>query len=475
MSFSDYVNYDGLGLADLVKKGEVSPAELAEEAIGRIEKHNAALNAVILKLYDLGRDMARQPVEGPFKGVPFLLKDAFGDIAGYPTRLASRFRAETPAKEDAVLAKRFKASGVTILGKTNVPEFTLLPTTESKLYGAAHNPWNLNHSTGGSSGGAAAAVAAGIVPLAHANDSGGSIRIPASSCGLVGLKPTRARTSLGPDYGDVLSGLCHEHVVTRTVRDSAAMLDCIHGNEPGDPYVAPPVKESFLEQTKKKPGKLRIAFSKTNPAGAALHPDCVKGVEAVAKQLADLGHEVSEAMPPLNPDEPGNLFLPLWAAWLASEIEGEAARRGRGPKDDELEPLTRGLWEVGKTVSAAQYLMLVKEAQGLTRRVAGFMQNHDIWLTPTLASPPIPLGLINVNEPDPIAAFAPAVDYVPFTPIQNLTGQPVISLPLCMSEDGLPIGMMFSARFGDEATLFQLAAQLEEAMPWKERHPAIWN
>lgn len=475
MSFSDYAKYDGLGLADLVKKGEVSSTELAEEAIGSIEKHNLALNAVILKLYDLGRDMARQPVDGPFKGVPFLLKDAFGDIAGYPTRLASRFRAETPAKEDAVLAKRFKASGVTILGKTNVPEFTLLPTTESKLYGAAHNPWNLNHSTGGSSGGAAAAVAAGIVPLAHANDSGGSIRIPASSCGLVGLKPTRSRTSLGPDYGDVLSGLCHEHVVTRTVRDSAAMLDCIHGNEPGDPYVAPAVKESFLEQTKKKPGKLRIAFSKTNPAGAALHPDCVKGVEAVAKQLADLGHEVSEAMPPLNADEPGNLFLPLWAAWLASEIEGEAARRGRGPKDDELEPLTRGLWEVGKTVSAAQYLMLVKEAQGLTRRVAGFMASHDIWLTPTLASPPIPLGLINVNEPDPIAAFAPAVDYVPFTPIQNLTGQPAISLPLCMSDDGLPIGMMFSARFGDEATLFQLAAQLEEAMPWKERHPAIWN
>lgn len=475
MSFSDYASHDGLGLAELVSKGEVKASELAEEAIGRIEKHNPALNAVILKLYDLGRDMAKQPVEGPFKGVPFLLKDAFGDIAGYPTRLASRFRAETPAKEDAVLARRFKASGVTILGKTNVPEFTLLPTTESNLYGAAHNPWNPDHSTGGSSGGAAAAVAAGIVPLAHANDSGGSIRIPASSCGLVGLKPTRARTSLGPDYGDVLSGLCHEHVVTRTVRDCAAMLDCIHGNEPGDPYVAPPVKESFLEQTKRNPGKLRIAFSKTNPAGAKLHPDCVKGVESVAKQLADLGHEVTEAMPPLNPDEPGNLFLPLWAAWLSSEIELETARRGRGPKEDELEPLTRGLWEVGKTVSAAQYLLLVKEAQSLTRRVAGFMQNHDVWLTPTLASPPIPLGLINVNEPDPIAAFAPAVDYVPFTPIQNLTGQPAISLPLCMSESGLPVGMMFSARFGEEAMLFRLAAQLEEAMPWKERHPAIWN
>jgi amidase len=475
MAFSEYASYDGLGLAELVKKDEVSSGELAEEAISRIEKHNPALNAVILKLYDLGREMAKAPADGPFKGVPFLLKDAFGDIEGYPTRLGSRFKSDAPAKADSTLAKRFRASGVSFIGKTNVPEFTLLPTTEPALYGAAHNPWNVNHSTGGSSGGSAAAVAAGIVPMAHANDSGGSIRIPASSCGLVGLKPTRARTSLGPDYGDVLNGLCHEHVVTRTVRDSAAMLDCIHGNEPGDPYVAPPVERPFLDETKRKPGKLRIAFSKTNPAGTPLHADCVKGVEATAKMLADLGHEVVEAAPPLNADEPGNIFLPMWAAWLASEIEGEAARIGRAPQQGELEPLTLGLYEVGKQVSSAQYLMLVKEAQGLARRVAGFMQNYDAWLTPTLAAPPIPLGLINVNEPDPLVAFAPAVDYVPFTPIQNLTGQPAISLPLAMSAEGLPIGMMFSARFGDEATLFRLAAQLEKELPWAGRKPKVWN
>jgi amidase len=475
MAFSEYASYDGLGLAELVKKGEVSSSELAEEAISRIEKHNPTINAVILKLYDLGREMAKAPADGPFMGVPFLLKDAFGDIAGYPTRLGSRFKSGAPVKEDSALAKRFRASGLAFLGKTNVPEFTLLPTTESALYGPARNPWNVEHSTGGSSGGAGAAVAAGIVPLAHANDSGGSIRIPASSCGLVGLKPTRGRSPFGPHYGDVLSGLCHEHVVTRTVRDSAAMLDCIHGNEPGDPYVAPPVERPFLEETKQKPGKLRVAFSRTNPAGAALHPDCVKGVEEVAKCLADLGHDVSEAMPPLKADEPGNIFLPMWGAWLASEIEGEAARIGRGPQQGDLEPLTMGLYEVGKQVSSAQYLMLVKEMHGLARRVAGFMQDYDVWLTPTLALPPIPLGLININEPDPIAAFAPAVDYVPFTPIQNLTGQPALSLPLSMSAEGLPIGMMFSARYGDEATLFRLAAQLEEAMPWKDRHPAVWN
>lgn len=475
MGFPDYASYDGLGLAELVRKGEVSPAELADEAIARIEKHNPAINAVILKLYDLGREMAKSPADGPFKGVPFLLKDAFGDIRGYPSRLGSRFRADTPATEDSDLAKRFRAAGLTFLGKTNVPEFTLLPTTESALYGPARNPWNVKHSTGGSSGGSAAAVAAGIVPLAHANDSGGSIRIPASSCGVVGLKPTRARASLGPDYGDVLSGLCHEHVVTRTVRDCAAMLDCIHGQEPGAPYVAPPVERPFLEEVSRAPGKLRIAFSKTNAAGTALHPENVKAVEAVAAKLASLGHDVVEAMPPLKPEEPGSLFLPIWAAWLSSEIELETARRGRGPKDDELEPLTRGLWEIGKTITASQYLILIKEAQGLSRRVGQFMTKHDVWLTPTLASPPIPLGLINVNEPDPLAAFAPAVDYVPFTPIQNITGQPAMSLPLAMSSDGLPVGLMFSARFGDEATLFRLAAQLEQEMPWKHRRPVIWN
>lgn len=475
MGIKEYASYDGLGLAELVRKGEVSASELAEEAISRVEKHNPAINAVILKLYDLGRSMAKAPAEGAFTGVPFLLKDAFGDIAGYPNRLGSRFRAETPASEDSALARRFRASGVTFLGKTNVPEFTLLPTTESALYGPARNPWNVDHSTGGSSGGAAAAVAAGIVPLAHANDSGGSIRIPASSCGLVGLKPSRARTSFAPDYGDVLSGLCHEHVVTRTVRDSAAMLDATQGAEPGDPYMAPPPERPYLEEVKREPGKLRIAFSKKNANGALLHAECVKSVEEVAKRLAALGHEVVEDAPALKSDEPASLFLPLWASWLASEIEGEAARRGSGPKESELEPLTRGLYEIGKSISAAQYLMLVKEAQNLTRRAGIFMTKYDVWLTPTLASPPIPLGTININEPDPIMAFAPAADYVPFTPIQNISGQPSISLPLCMSGSGLPIGMMFSARYGDEATLFRLAAQLEQEMPWKDRRPAIWN
>ncbi len=475
MAISEYASHDGLGLAALVKAGDVTPTELAEEAIARIEKHNPKLNAVVSKLYEQGRAMAKAPGKGPFHGVPFLLKDAFGDMAGTATRDGSRFRSGEPAKHDSTLAARFKASGVVILGKTNVPEYTLLPTTESALYGAACNPWNTAHSTGGSSGGAASAVGAGLVPLAHANDSGGSIRIPASACGLVGMKPTRGRNPLGPDFGDVVAGLCSEHVVTRSVRDSAAMLDCTQGPDVGDPYYAPPVERPYLEEISRAPGKLRIAFSSSDLDGKKFHPDCVAGVEQTAKLLADLGHEVVEAAPPIAPGEAAGLFLPIWATYLAWDIEAEAARRGRPPKEDELQPLTWGFYEIGKSVSGAQFLALREQVQAMSRRIAQFMQTHDVWLTPTLATPPIKNGVIDLNERDPLVGFMPLADYVPFTPVQNLTGQPAISLPLHWSADGLPVGMMFSGRFGDEATLFRLAAQLEAARPWKDKYPKNWN
>lgn len=475
MSFSDYAAYDGLGLAALVKKKEVTAAELAEEAIKRIEANNPKLNAVVLKLYDMARATAKSPAGGPFEGVPFLLKDAFGDMAGTATRDGSRFRSNIPVEHDSTLAARFKAAGVVVLGKTNVPEYTLLPTTESVLYGAACNPWNTAHSTGGSSGGSAAAVAAGFVPLAHANDSGGSIRIPASACGLVGLKPTRGRNPLGPDFGDVVAGLCHEHVLTRSVRDSAAMLDCTQGAELGDPYCAPPVERPYLEEVKRAPGKLRIAFSTTDLAGKKFHPDCVAGIEATAKLLADLGHEVVEALPEIAPEEPAGIFLPTWAAYLAWDIDAEAARRGRPPKDDELGGLTWGFYEIGKTVTASQFLALRTQAQAMSRRAEKFMQTYDVWVAPTLAQTPVKNGVIDINERDPMIGFLPLADYVPFTPIQNLTGQPAMSLPLHWSADGLPVGMMFAGRFGDEATLFRLAAQLEEARPWKDKHPTVWN
>lgn len=475
MTISEYSEFDGLGLAELVRKGDVTSAELAEESIARIEKHNPSLNAVVLKLYDMGRKMAQAPAKGAFQGVPFLLKDAFGDLEGTATRDGSKFRSGNPATKDSTLASRFKKSGIVILGKTNVPEYTLLPTTESELYGAACNPWNILHSTGGSSGGAGAAVAAGIVPLAHANDSGGSIRIPASACGLVGLKPTRGRNPLGPDFGDVVAGLCSEHVLTRSVRDCAAMLDSTNGPEIGDPYFAPAIERPYLDELQRPAGKLRIAFSLTDPDGKKFHPECVTGVETTAKLLSDLGHEVTEASPPLATGEAAGLFLPMWASYLAWEIEAETERRGRPPKDDELQGLTWGFYEIGKTISASQFLALRVKAQAMSRRIGLFMQSYDVWLTPTLATPPIKNGMLDLTERDAVTGFLPLADYVPFTPIQNLTGQPAISLPLHWSSDGLPIGMMFSAQFGDEATLFRLAAQLEQAQPWKDKHPEIWN
>ena len=475
MTLSDYSSYDGLGLAALVKAGDVTPAELAEAAIERIEKHNPAINAVVLKLYDEGRATAKAPPKGPFHGVPFLMKDAFGDMKGSATRDGSRFRSGEPATEDSTLAARFKASGVVILGRTNVPEYTLLPTTENEIYGAACNPWNPLHSTGGSSGGSGAAVAAGIVPLAHANDSGGSIRIPASACGLVGLKPTRGRNPLGPDFGDVVAGLCSEHVLTRSVRDSAAMLDCTHGAEVGDPYAAPPVERPYLDEIKRDPGKLRIAVLSKDASGKPFHAECNAGVAATAKILASLGHNVEEAALPIGADEAAGLFLPMWAAYLAWDIDAEAARRGRPPKDDELQGLTWGFYEIGKTVTASQFLDLRTKAQSMSRRIAQFMQTYDVTLTSTLATPPIRNGIIDLTTRDAMTGFLPLADYVPYTPVQNLTGQPAISLPLHWSADGLPVGMMFAARFGDEAILFRLAAQLEAAQPWAGRHPKIWG
>lgn len=475
MGISDYASYDALGLAGLVKSGKVSASELAEEAISRIEKHNPALNAVVTRMYDQGRAAAKAPADGPFKGVPFLLKDILGDYEGVPTQSGSRFMSGMPATRDSTLTARFKKAGVVVLGKTNVPEFGLLPTTESAFYGPAHNPWNTDYSTGGSSGGSAAAVAAGIVPIAHANDGGGSIRIPAACCGLVGLKPTRGRNPLGPDLGDIMGGLIHEHIVSRSVRDTAAMLDCTHGHEVGDPYYAPPVARPFLDELKQKPGKLRVAYSVTALDGKKVHPDCVKGVEETAKLLEALGHEVVEAAPALPMEMLSGAFMALWAAGLAMQIDVQAMLTGRTPSDNELEGLTWGLYQAGKQITAVQYQMSIAQIQMMSRQIAHFMQSHDVWMTPTLGAPPLKLGTIDIHERDPQKAFEPVIDYVPFTALENATGQPAISLPLHWSSEGLPVGIMFAGRFGDEALLLRLAAQLEEARPWKDRHPKIWN
>lgn len=476
MAFREYAQHDGVGLAALVAKKKVSASELVEEAIARVEKHNKALNAVIFPMFDEARRLAkgRQP-KGPLAGVPFLLKDILAFYKGVPTRQASRYIPPMPAPHHATLTERFLAAGLIPLGKTNVPEFGMLPTTESKLYGAAHNPWNLAHSTGGSSGGSAASVAAGIVPLAHANDGGGSIRIPASACGLVGLKPTRGRNPLGPDLGDIMGGLVCEGVVSRSVRDTAAALDATHGPDVGDPYAAPPAPRSYLADMKKKPRRLRIAFATKALDGSAMHEDCVAAVKRAASLCEKLGHIVEEASPAIDIAFLTPAFMALWAAGQAALVDSTSLLVGRPPNADELEPLTRAMVDRGRSITASQYLMSVALLQMAGRTVARFHLEYDMWLTPTLGKPPVKLGVIDPMESDVEKAFAPVIDYVPFTAYQNATGQPAINLPLHWNKDRLPIGVQFVGRFGDEATLLRLAAQLEKAAPWSQMRPPVWD
>jgi len=468
----DYAQYDGLGLAELVAKKKVKPIELLDEAIGRAERLNPVLNAIIFKDYERARDAAKGKLpKGPFAGVPFLLKDILAFAQGMPTRQGAQFIPPIPWPHDSFLVAKFKQAGLIAFGKTNVPEFGLVPTTESRLYGPARNPWNLDHSTGGSSGGSAAAVAAGIVPLAHANDGGGSIRIPASCCGLVGLKPTRARSSMGPDFADSIDGLGVDLVVSRSVRDTAAALDAVAGGMPGDPYCSTPVPDSYLDGAKRKPKKLRIAFDTKKLDGKTLHPDCVAAVKHAAKLCADLGHEVEEASPNLDQATllPG--FMALWGANLAAGIDTVAMLTGQTPKPELFEGLTWGLYEAGKSVTASAYLIAKESMNSAAREAARFHETYDFWLSATLGAPPVKLGTFDMEERDPQKSFAPIIDYVPFTAMQNATGQPAINLPLHWNKEGLPIGVQFVGRFGDELGLLRLASQLEKAAPWASRRP----
>jgi amidase len=479
MSFQEYASYDGLGLARLVADGEVTAAELVEEAVARIERHNPVLNAVIHKTYELGRKLAGDPPasdqHGMFQGVPFLLKDILGDCEGVPTTSACRFFTGMTAPFDSELVVRYKRAGFIPLGKTNAPELGILPTTEPLLYGPTRNPWNTHHSTGGSSGGSAAAVAAGILPIAHANDGGGSIRIPAACCGLVGLKPTRGRNPLGPMFGDLMNGLVCEHVVTRTVRDSAAVLDCTAGPDLGDPYWAPPPERSYLSEVSRDPGKLRIAYWPRTFRNEAIHPDCVAGLTKAAETCADLGHRVEEAAPDVDMDRITEATTVLFAANCMATIDAMALATGRKPSADFFEPLTWTLYERGKQVSGAQYQLAVMGLQLASRRIAAFFEDHDAWLSSTLGEPPVKLGTIDPSKIDLEKGLDPVLSYVPYTYVFNGTGQPAISLPLHQSADGLPIGIHLVGRFGDEGLLFRVSAQLEQACPWIDRKPPIWD
>ena len=470
----DLAFLDATALADLVRRKEVKAIELVDASIDRIERLNPSLNAVVTPMYDLARKAALSPLsEGPFAGVPFLLKDLLAEYGGAALIESSAFLRDHVSEQDSELVSRFKRAGLIVVGKTNTPEFGILPTTEPRLFGPSRNPWDTTRTTGGSSGGSAAAVAAGLVPMAHGNDGGGSIRIPASCCGLFGLKPTRGRNPLGPHYGDMFTGLVAEHALTRSVRDSAALLDATSGPDLGDPYWAPLPARPFLQEVGAGPGRLRIALTTQAATGVAVHPDCVAAARDAAALCADLGHEVTEVTPAIDGQVVMQAFMTLWSAGCAWTVDDWARRTGRTPTPDLFEPLTWALREMGRQHSASAYLLALQDLQKVSRQVARFFLDYDVWLTPTLGEPPVPLGTFDSPPETPLQGLFRAAAFMPFTPICNITGQPGMSVPLYWNDDGLPVGSHFVGRFGDEAALFRLAAQLEQARPWASRRPPV--
>jgi amidase len=472
---------DATAQAEFVRQGEVTPAELVDAAIARIEKLNPELNAVITPLFDKARAQAASPnlPNGPFRGVPFLLKDLGCHSAGDPYHQGMQFlrNLNWVMENDTYLAAKLRAAGFIFLGKTNTPELGTLPTTEPEAYGPSRNPWNTSRSTGGSSGGSAAAVASGMVPAAHANDGGGSIRIPASECGLVGLKPSRGRVSWGPEYGELWQGLAIEHVVTRSVRDTAAILDAVSGPMPGDPYFAPPPARPFREEVGASPGRLRIGLMTRAPGGASqVHPDCVTAAREAARLLESLGHLVEESYPTAL-DESEERFRQVWtlvASWTASALDYWSKKIGKpiGPNDVELHNWT--IAEMGRSCTAVQYISAVGWLEADTRRIASWWsQGFDLLLTPTIAEPPPPLGEFVSTPDNPLKAAQRSETLIPFTPPFNITGQPAISLPLHWNHNGLPIGIHLVAAYGREDLLIRVASQLEQAQPWANRRPPV--
>ncbi len=471
---NDVAFLDATAQAELVRNKQVKPEELLDGTIERIERLNPQLNAVVLTMYDQARAAIADGLpDGPFTGVPFVLKDLGAMYEGVVQTQGSSFTKDLVSPIDSELTRRYKEAGLVICAKTNTPEFGLISTTEPRLFGATHNPWNLDRTTGGSSGGSAAAVASGMVPFGHANDGGGSIRIPAACCGLFGLKPTRARITAGPLIGDIMGGLVNEHCVSRSVRDSARLLDATAGSMPGDPYVAPEQKRPYIEEVGAGPGRLRIAFTANTYYGDPLHDDCVAAVKDAAALLSDLGHDVEEASPPIPGQQLIDSFTLLWAAGNAFGIDSMAMVTGKQPREEDFEILTWALYKMGQEITSTQYHTAIFGMQTLARQIAGFQETYDIWLTPVLAKPPVELGYHDSTPEDPMLGFTRAAEFVPYTPLQNATGQPAMSVPLYWNDAGLPIGLHFVARFGEEDMLFRLAAQLEEARPWASKIPPV--
>ena len=464
--------HDALGLGQLVASRAVSPADLLEAAIARAEALDPRLNFLARKHYDYARAVvARGVPAGPFMGVPWLLKDLNTYLAGTVTGNGSRFFAKDTATETSELARRYERAGLVIFGKTTAPEFGLTPTTESAATGATRNPWNPGFTSGGSSGGAAVAVAAGVVPAAHATDGGGSIRIPASCCGLFGLKPSRGRVPMGPPHTEGWGGMSAHHAVTRSVRDSAALLDATAGIEPGSRYAAPTPGRPYLEEAGRDPAPLRIALMTAAPSGSPIDPQCAQAAQDAARLCERLGHHVEPATMPIDLAAIGKASYAIIASSVASTLQARAAATGIPIGPDVAEAVTLMYAGLGAKVSGVDLVRANETMQALAIQVARFMTRYDLILQPTLAQPPQPLGQLGLDDVQRYLRTVPR--FTPFTGLANMTGQPSMSVPLGQSRERLPIGVLFTARYGDEATLFRLAGQLERAAPWARRRPPI--
>jgi amidase len=477
----DLAALDATATAELVRKGSVSPRELVEDAIARIESVNDRLNAVITPLFEKARAAAASELpDGPFRGVPFLLKDLDVVSAGDPFHGGMQFLKQAGYVPDhsSYLTEKFRQAGLIVLGKTNTPELGLQVTTEPEAYGPSRNPWNPDHSTGGSSGGSAAAVASGMVPAAHASDGGGSIRVPASECGLVGLKPSRGRISLGPEYGDYWHGLVTSHVLCRSVRDSAGLLDAVAGPMPGDPYTAPPPLQPYAEEVGADPGQLRIGLMPQAPTGAPpCSGECTAAVEATGSLLESLGHRVELAHPDALDEHPELVagFSVIVGSWTAKALRQWGEVVGRPVGEGDVEAGTWGIARLGEEIAAMDYLTTVERLHAWSRRMARWWaDDFDLLVTPTAAAPPPRIGELMAQPGDDGTAGDKIFALVSFTPQFNVTGQPALSLPMAWSADALPIGVQLVAASAREDLLFRVASQLERAQPWSERRPPIW-
>ncbi len=472
--FAEYQDYDSVGLAELIAANEITATEALEAAVERVEAANPKVNAVVHKMYDAAaQTIAAGLPDGPLAGAPFMLKDLGAYYAGEPTSFGSRLYADFVPDHDTTLVARYRAAGLVILAKTNTPEMGICAATEPALHGPTRNPWNPALGAGGSSGGAAAAVATGMVAAAHASDGGGSIRIPAAQCGVFGLKPTRARNPAGPDLGEGWSGLATNHVVSRSVRDSAALLDATSGPAPGDPYWAPPPARPFRDEVGADPGRLRIAVAATAPGGCDLDPACAAASEAAAKLCADLGHHVEWATFHYDFDALRQVMWTIVAANLNNTLALRGREIGREPTRQDVEGITWACAEHGRQISGPDYARAIQVIHGLGRQLAGFFADYDLLLSSTMAVPPPPIGAYDMSGDDLDTFIDRMMADMPITPLYNLAGNPAMSVPLHWTAAGLPIGVHFGAPFGDEAALFRLAAQLEAARPWADRRPVL--